>query len=286
MQNGIRVSVTKLRKAQRCGGLANHEVLLHYALGQPVLIDTHPFAEGKLLQDVKAGGRVELGVDGNGVRYCSETIIEIEDDVLLTRRGFYRVTVITGGLDWRSRFHWAPGEGLLSGRDMISLFSRTGYPLWMQLVVSRFPKIFLTPNPNIFDNPVPEVAAISPKDRVNLRYGLECKEGYAGLIEEIAATATELVNVLHDSGIQPCAWIHSRIVKQKMGRLVWSGDQDLMEPFGTLFRGYVASVCAKSTSVCEVCGRYGKLREINGWLETLCDEEYARRTKPRRPPHE
>lgn len=170
---------------------------------------------------------------------------------------------------------------------MITFFSRAGYPLWMQLIISRWPEVFLTPNPHIFDKPTPEIATIDPKYRVNLRCGFEgCYEGWADLIETIAGTATALVQSLRESGLQSDAFIHSRIVKAKLGSLRWTGDNNLKEPHRTLFAGYVVSVCDRSTSICLVCGKYGKVRDINNWLEVLCDADYARRTKRRRPPHQ
>ena len=126
------------------------------------------------------------------------------------------------------------------------------------------------------------MTSIDPRDRVNLRYGFECPEGWAGLIEEIAGTATGLVKVLRESGLQPDAYVHSAIIKAKLGSLRWDGHNNLQEPFRTLFNSHVAAIYHRSFHVCEVCGKYGEHRVINDWKEALCDEDYARRLKLRR----
>jgi hypothetical protein len=108
----------------------------------------------------------------------------------------------------------------------------------MQLTISRFPGIFLSPNPMIFNADSPASAKIDPNERCNLRFGFECDSGWTGLIEEIAKTATDLTSVLRSSGLQADAWIASSLVREKFGKLNWQGDSNLNEPFRTLFFGY------------------------------------------------
>jgi hypothetical protein len=288
MQKGTYVHLQSLRKGQRCGTLPTEEILLHYGLGEPMFVEAGVVREGRLIQDIREGGRVHLDLnrpDGTDIRnhFLSHAVIAVEGDVVATEKGFFRVTAVTPSAnspDLPSHLR-ALNRPALSG-GMINFFSRANYPLWMNLIVSRFPLIFLDPNPNIFGGPDPILSAIDPRDRVNLRCGFECREGWAGLIEEIAATGTDLVKVLRESG-QPDAAIYSKIVKAKLGSLRWSGDATLKEPFRTLWSGYVLSVCARSTCVCEVCGKHGKLREIQGWREVLCDVDYARVRGPQRP---
>jgi hypothetical protein len=116
-----------------------------------------------------------------------------------------------------------------------------------------------------------------PSSRVNLRWGIECESGWSGLIEEIAKTATDLVASLRRSGLQPHAWIASNIIKEKYGKLAWQGDNNLVEPFRTLFFGYVQWKSELSLFTCEVTGKPGELRDVGeGWVKTLCDDEYRR----------
>jgi hypothetical protein len=100
MKMGMHVRWTKQRKAQACGNLEDHEILLHYALKQPVFINRSNFREGRLLRDVEVGGRVILLIqDPDEIvpagYYRSDKIIDIEEDVVLTSRGFYRLTIVT-----------------------------------------------------------------------------------------------------------------------------------------------------------------------------------------------
>jgi hypothetical protein len=110
------------------------------------------------------------------------------------------------------------------------MFSRAGLPLWMNLVVSRYPEIFLKRNPVIFGGGFPSEEALPAGDRCNLRYGFEHQPGWAELVEEIAKTATGLFLALRSSGLQPDAFIASRIVREKFGELNFHYDLNLIEP--------------------------------------------------------
>jgi hypothetical protein len=164
---------------------------------------------------------------------------------------------------------------------MPTMFSRTGLPLWEQLIISRFPEVFLKPNPSIFNEDFPDLANLDPSEKCNLRYGFECEAGWSGIIEEIARTATELMANLHESGLQPDAWIASRTVRQKLGRLNFQGDNNLMEPFRSLFFGYTMWICERSVRTCEITGQPGRMRDIGGWMMTLSDQEYVRECRRR-----
>jgi len=98
---------------------------------------------------------------------------------------------------------------------------------------------------------------------------------------------TDLVKVLRESG-QPDAAIYSKIGESQTGVPPLVRGRELSkEPFRTLWSGYVLSVCARfRPCVCEVCGKHGKLREIQGWREVLCDVDDARVRGPQRPNQE
>jgi hypothetical protein len=164
---------------------------------------------------------------------------------------------------------------------MPNIFSRTNLALWQRLVVSRFPEVFLKTNPTIFNGDFPVLANLNSSEKCNLRYGFECEAGWSGLIEEIARTATELMSSLHESELQPDAWIASRIVRQKFGRLNFQGDNNLVEPFRSLFFGYTMWICERSVRTCEITGQPGRMRNIGGWMMTLSDQEYVRECRRR-----
>jgi hypothetical protein len=165
--------------------------------------------------------------------------------------------------------------------QVMAIYTRTGLPLWMQLTISRFPEIFLSPNPMIFNAESQALAKIDPNERCNLRFGFECDPGWTGLIEEIAKTATDLVSALRSSGLQTDAWIASSLVREKFGKLNWQGDSNLIEPFRTLFFGYTRWVSERSLITCEVTGKPGRLRDFGGWKKTLCDDEHLRESRRR-----
>lgn len=66
-----------------------------------------------------------------------------------------------------------------------------------------------------------------------------------------------------------------RQVKEKFGTLRFytdphdNRDLEALIRFGELL----------SHHICEETGKDGKLRNLNGWLKTLCDEEYEKRMK-------
>jgi hypothetical protein len=158
---------------------------------------------------------------------------------------------------------------------VLTAFCRRGLPVWQQLIIDAYPSIYLDPNPEIWHTNEPLIASIDPKERVNLRYGFEMKgTGWIALIENISETAVQLVTALRSSGIQPDARIHSFIIKEKLGRLVWQGHNNLEEPFNRLFRAYCRLIGERSTFTCERCGRAGSLRTIDRLKITLCDREY------------
>lgn len=147
---------------------------------------------------------------------------------------------------------------------------------WGLEIVNKYPLIFLEEDENILCY----TKDILPEDRVNLRYGFEHDEGWAKLVEELADTATQLVEYLrkHPSGDNvEMPYIHGFICKEKFGRLTWQGTVNLPEPFSTLWYSYVGHISSKSMQICEVTGEWGMLRSNGGWVKTLCDEEAKKR---------
>lgn len=65
-------------------------------------------------------------------------------------------------------------------------------------------------------------------------------------------------------------------VKTKFGELTFYTDLSLEIQPDTAERIYALVLAAEreSRSVCESCGRPGKIRSIGGWLSTMCDESF------------
>jgi hypothetical protein len=157
---------------------------------------------------------------------------------------------------------------------VLTAFSRRGLPVWQQLLIDAYPSLYLEPNPEIWNTNQPLLTMIDPRERCNLRYGFEMRQGWAGLVEDLSRTAVDLVTVLRSSGVQPDARIHGFIFKEKLGQMVWQGHNNLQEPYGRLFRAYCRLVGERSMIVCERCGKPGSLRKIDWLMITLCDREY------------
>ena len=155
-------------------------------------------------------------------------------------------------------------------------FSKSSVQPWGLELVNKYPLIFLEANT---DNMAWALKGhIENEDYCNLRFGFECDEGWKAHIENIARMATEIVEYLRKSGLKnEEAYIHSCIVKEKLGGLRWQGDYVLPPLFRDLWNSYYWQEQDQSYGTCEVTGKYGKLRETrNGeraWKRTLCAEE-------------
>jgi hypothetical protein len=142
---------------------------------------------------------------------------------------------------------------------------------WEKDLVEKYPLIFREDSSRY--NPM------TLEETVNLRYGFECGEGWAKLIESIADVGTKLVSDLRNKSTEnlESIYIHSCIVKEKFGILRWQGDYNLPKPYATLWMHYVSSMESYSSNICEVTGNFGRTRNMkNGklaWIKTLCDEE-------------
>lgn len=61
-------------------------------------------------------------------------------------------------------------------------------------------------------------------------------------------------------------------IKEKFGELrIYSNYSD--QPY----RGFIRQAEKASSEICQVTGMPGRQRNINGWIFTLCDEEYNKR---------
>ena len=141
---------------------------------------------------------------------------------------------------------------------------------WEKEIVDKYPLIYREPNPEM---------TLWTKDLTsslnfsNLRYGFEFQSGWAGLVDEFSGVAQKLVTHLRESGTQPDAYICACIFKEKIGRLTWQGDDNLIEPFRALFWAYTRVIEGRSTTICEVTGEPGALCVRGGWYKTLSYEK-------------
>ena len=147
-------------------------------------------------------------------------------------------------------------------------FSTVGLPAWQLELINKYPSIYKEPSDNIIEFYKQKGESV-PETYCNLRYGFEFGEGWKKLIEEFSETTIKLLYELHSRNIQPDAYVHSYIFKEKFGMLTWQGNNNIeIEPYKTLFNSYIRTIENKSTQYCENCGDYAYLRNINGWRTT------------------
>lgn len=100
-----------------------------------------------------------------------------------------------------------------------------------------------------------------------MAFGFECGEGWYPIIEEalnriessIIGTPTEdIFEVLQ--------------IKEKLG-----GLRIYVNIYTYEINKIIEEAKDKAAQTCEVCGKPGKLREINHWYFTNCDEHYKKR---------
>jgi hypothetical protein len=148
-------------------------------------------------------------------------------------------------------------------------------PQWQRDIITRYPSLYLEPpRSNLKD--YEQSPGQLPEDHCNLRYGFECQAGWAPLIDELSATGTALVNVLQSFGFQDDARIWAFIVKEKFGVLCWQGHDNLLPPFHSLWRGYIAWIRERSSHTCEESGQLGELRKIGSRFQTLSKVEFEK----------
>jgi hypothetical protein len=184
-------------------------------------------------------------------------------------------------------------------------FCLTGLPKWQTDIIERYPLVYREVDAEAVkwyhmdrrrgldhekrlkdggegndDAALMDDATAPGADYCNLRYGFEFGQGWAKLAEDLGSTASALVEHLR-AVVRPDAYIHAFIFKEKFGELRWQGRHNLIEPFKSLFDGFTESLEDRSKYICEVTGKIGELRYFDGWLTTLCDEEFRKECKRR-----
>jgi hypothetical protein len=159
-------------------------------------------------------------------------------------------------------------------------FSYQGLPSWQVRTIKDYPKIYLEPDPRFLKDVRDRDRDFNPHARYfcNLRFGFECKSGWERLISRLSSVADELCADLRASGRQPNARITAFIVKEKFGTLRWQGTDNLVAPYRTLFNGFAQAIEQHSKSTCEICGKFGRIRDVKGWHTAICDQDFDRLT--------
>jgi hypothetical protein len=145
-------------------------------------------------------------------------------------------------------------------------------------LVKEYPTLYLEPDPRTLGVPLGHPPKTLPDCYCNLRFGFECKSGWEKLIAQLSSVADSLCVDLQNSGRQPDARVTAVIVKEKLGSLRFQGTNNLVEPYRTLFYAYVWWIGHQSEHTCELCGRYGQIRNVKGWFTAICDQDFERLT--------
>jgi hypothetical protein len=90
--------------------------------------------------------------------------------------------------------------------------------------------------------------------------GVECGDGWHKIIDRLCKS-------LSDVDLKGAKIV---IVKEKFGGLRVGLSSIGMENYPTVVLA-IKHAEENSVKVCEECGRSGRVRNINGWLKTLCD---------------
>jgi hypothetical protein len=146
-------------------------------------------------------------------------------------------------------------------------------PEWQKNLIETYPGIYRSPKSGAN---VVEIKKPLAEDYCNLRSGFECGPGWQSLIEQLSSVAEELITKLKDSGLQPDASITAYVIKQKMGALRWQGQHNLCPPFNELWKAYVHQIGQESMLTCEMSGKCGKMRSLEGFVICLSDLEYLK----------
>ena len=144
---------------------------------------------------------------------------------------------------------------------------------WEKEIVEKYPLIYKEPNIKLKQWYEEESFEELTKDPnfTNLRYGFEFGQGWSKIVDEFSNTVQQLVLHLR-STVQPDAYVHSSIFKEKFGSICWQGDDNLQEPFRTLFRALLRSLERDSLRTCEITANPGTLCQNKSWRKVLCRE--------------
>lgn len=93
------------------------------------------------------------------------------------------------------------------------------------------------------------------------------KAGYLGVNDGWLPIIDQLCNTLQNMSDSDGLQIEAVQVKEKFGGLRFYVSQ-----YDPNVEGLISKAEAKASKTCDVCGKDGKSRNINGWIATRCDE--------------
>lgn len=94
-------------------------------------------------------------------------------------------------------------------------------------------------------------------------FGFECGDGWFDLLWDLSKKLTELIEALPESEREH---IYASQVKEKYGELCFYMTTATNEMWDL-----IEEAEKKSTTICDICGMPGKLREYSGWYSTKCE---------------
>ena len=97
-------------------------------------------------------------------------------------------------------------------------------------------------------------------------WGVECGDGWFGVIDDLC----KILSALDLGGAKV------EYIKEKFGGLRVGLSYIVGENYEVTL-GVIDYAYERSIGTCEECGQTGKLRDIKGWLKTLCDECSAKK---------
>lgn len=132
--------------------------------------------------------------------------------------------------------------------------------------------------------------------------GIECSDGWYNLIEMACRSIQRYID--NNESHHPFAQVEFAQVKEKFGSLtiytefnrddyefkrarrnkflITQEDVDVsMSRFGGWVDGVISFASTASVTICEITGKPGCKRIVDGWHVTLCDEEYEAALKRR-----
>lgn len=118
----------------------------------------------------------------------------------------------------------------------------------IQDLISKYPELFNINSSN--------------RNAINL-FGIECNIGWYNLLDSLMSTIKEYCESNNIS------YISINQIKEKFGglRFYFYGGDDRIE-------GMVWLAENLSYSICENCSKFATIRNVDGWLTTLCDDCY------------
>jgi predicted transport protein len=106
-----------------------------------------------------------------------------------------------------------------------------------------------------------------------MEFGWECGEGWFPIIEEALNKIEEIIEKMPKKEQKVFKKSFEILqIKQKLGGLRIYVNMRTDEIVETIVEAE-----EKAEQTCEVCGKPGKLREVNRWLFTSCDEHYNKK---------